>query len=141
MAAVSADPRSIVRRCLEDIVARGDLAVAEKVLAEDVVFHTANGAVLRGRREFQHFAQQMREAFPDLRFEIEEEMADGDRVATRYTMRGTFQSTLMGLLPNGEEFAVQGIDTFRLRDGRVAEIHASYDTLGQMQQLGIVPKL
>lgn len=135
------DQKAIVRRCFEDIVARGDLAVAEKVLAEDVVFHTATGTVLRGRREFQHFAQQMREAFPDLRFEIEEEIADGKRVATRYTMRGTFQCTLMGLLPNGEEFAVQSIDTFRVRDGKVVEIHASYDTLGQMQQLGVVPKL
>jgi steroid delta-isomerase-like uncharacterized protein len=133
--------KSIVRRCFDDIVARGDLAAAEQIIAEDLVFHTANGAVLRGRREFQHFAQQMREAFPDLRFEIEEEIVDGDHVATRYTMRGTFQSTLMGLLPNGEAFAVQGIDTFRLRDGKVVEIHASYDTLGQMQQLGIVEKI
>ena len=135
------DPRAIVRRCFEDIVARGDLAVADQILADDVTFHTANGSVLRGKREFQHFAQQMREAFPDLRFEIQEEICDGDRVATRYTMRGTFQSTLMGLLPNGEEFAVQGIDTFRLKDGRIAEIHASYDTLGQMQQLDAVPRL
>ncbi len=138
---MGADAKAIVRRCFEDIVARGDLAAAEKVLGEDVVFHTATGAVLRGRREFQHFAQQMREAFPDLRFEIQEELVDGDRVATRYTMRGTFESTLMGLLPNDEEFVVQGIDTFRLEDGKIVEIHASYDTLGQMQQLGVVPKI
>ena len=135
------DPRAIVRRCFEDIVARGDLAVADQILADDVVFHTANGKVLRGRRDFQHFAQATREAFPDLRFDIEEEICEGDRVATRYTMRGTFQSTLMGLLPNGEEFAVQGIDTFRLKDGKVVEIHASYDTLGQMQQLDVVEKI
>ena len=57
------------------------------------------------------------------------------------TANGTFESTLMGLLPNGEEFAVQGIDTFRLKDGKVVEIHASYDTLGQMQQLEVVPRI
>ena len=56
-------------------------------------------------------------------------------------MSGTFQTTLMGLSPNGEQFSVRGIDTFRVVDGRVVEIHASYDTLGQMQQLGVVPKL
>lgn len=83
----------------------------------------------------------MREAFPDLRFEIHEEIAEGDRVCTRYTMSGTFESTLMGLLPNDEPFTVAGIDTFRLQDGKVVEIHASYDTLGQMQQLGVVPKI
>ncbi len=56
-------------------------------------------------------------------------------------MRGTFTTTLMGLLPTGNEFAVRGIDTFRVVDGQVTEIFASYDTLGQMQQLGVMPKL
>jgi steroid delta-isomerase-like uncharacterized protein len=135
------DPTSIVRRCFEDIIVRGDIAVADEVLAKDVLFTTVTGAVLRGRREFQHFAEQLRNAFPDISFDIEEEFTDGERVATRYTMRGTFQSTLMGLLPTGEEFAVRGIDTFRVVDGKVVEIHACYDTLGQLQQLGVVPKI
>jgi steroid delta-isomerase-like uncharacterized protein len=138
---MTADPREIVRRCFEDIIVRGDIAVADEVLAKDVLFTTVTGAVLRGRREFQHFAEQLRNAFPDISFDMEEEFTDGERVATRYTMRGTFQSTLMGLLPTGEEFAVRGIDTFRVVDGKVVEIHACYDTLGQLQQLGVVPKI
>lgn len=138
---MSGDLKAIVRRCFEDVIVRGDLSVANEVIAEDLVFHTSTGAVLRGRREFQHFAQQMREAFPDIRFELEEEIREGDHVCTRYTMSGTFLSTLMGLLPNGEHFSVRGIDTFRVVNGKVVEIHASYDTLGQMQQLGIVPKI
>lgn len=138
---MSDDAKVIVRRCFEDVIVRGDLGVAEEVLDHDVVFHTAIGTVLKGRREFQHFAQQMREAFPDIHFDIEEEIREGEVVCTRYTMSGTFLSTLMGLLPNGEQFKVQGIDTFRVRNGKVVEIHASYDTLGQMQQLGIVSKL
>ncbi|MBI2323603.1 MAG: ester cyclase [Chloroflexi bacterium] len=135
------DPKAIVRRCFEDVIVRGDIEVADEVVDHDLVFQTATGAVLRGRREFQHFAEQLREAFPDIKFEIEEEFADGEHVCTRYTMSGTFLSTLMGLLPNGERFSVRGIDTFRVVDGKVVEIHASYDMLGQMQQLGIVPKI
>jgi steroid delta-isomerase-like uncharacterized protein len=138
---MNADPRQVVRRCFEDIIVRGDIDVADQVLAKDVVFTTATGAVLSGRREFQHFAEQLRTAFPDISFDLEEEFTDGERVSTRYTMRGTFESTLMGLLPTGREFAVRGIDTFRVVDGKVVEIHASYDTLGQLQQLGVVPKL
>ena len=138
---MSADPTAVVRRCFEDIIVRGDIAVADEVLSKDVVFTTVTGAVLRGRREFQHFAEQLRNAFPDIAFDIEEEFTDGERVSTRYVMRGTFQSTLMGLLPTGEEFAVRGIDTFRVVDGKVVEIHACYDTLGQLQQLGVVPKI
>lgn len=138
---MNADPKAVVRRCFEDIICRGDLAVADEVLAPDVVFTTVSGDVIRGRREFQRFAEQLRGAFPDISFELEEEIAEDGRVCTRYVMRGTFMSTLMGFLPTGKEFAVRGIDTFRVVDGKVVEIHASYDTLGQMQQLGVVPKL
>ena len=134
------DPIAIARRCFEDIICRGDLDAAEEVLAEDVLFTTVNGEILRGRRAFQNFAAQFREAFPDVRFEFQEEFTDGERVCTRFVMRGTFLSTLMGLLPTGTEFAVGGIDTFRVVNGKVVEIHASYDTLGQLQQLGVVPK-
>ena len=136
-----ADPRAIARRCFEDIICRGDMQAADEVLAEDVVFTTVTGEVLRGRRAFENFAAQLGEAFPDIGFDIEEEFTDGERVATRFVMRGTFQSTLMGLLPNGMEFAVRGIDTFRVVGGKVVEIHACYDTLGQMQQLGVVPRI
>lgn len=138
---MDADPKAIVRRCFEDIICRGDLAVADEVLAADVVFTTVSGDLILGRREFQRFAQQLREAFPDISFQFEEEIVDGGRVCTRYVMCGTFMSTLMGLLPNGREFAVRGIDTFRVVDGKVVEIHAAYDTLGQMPQLGVVPQL
>jgi steroid delta-isomerase-like uncharacterized protein len=134
----SKDPIAIARRCFEDIVCRGDMAAAEEILAPDVVFTTANGEVLRGRRAFEIFAGQMFEAFPDIRFEFQEEFTDGERVCARFVMRGTFLSTLMGLLPTGAEFTVTGIDTFRVVDGKVTEIHATYDTLGQMQQLGVV---
>lgn len=136
-----ADPRTIVRQCFEDVVCRGDMAVADLVLAKDVVFTTVSGDVLRGRGEFKHFAEAFRSAFPDIRFQFEAEVCEGEMVSTRYVMRGTFLGTLMGLLPTGNEFSVRGIDTFRVVDGKVVEIHASFDTLGQMQQLGVVPKI
>ena len=134
----ASDPIAIARRCFEDIVCRGDMTVAEEILAPDVVFTTVSGEVLRGRRAFENFAMQMLEAFPDIRFEFTEEFTDGERVCARFVMRGTFLSTLMGLLPTGAEFTVAGIDTFRVVDGKVTEIHAMYDTLGQLQQLGVV---
>ena len=134
-------PKAIVRRVFEDVMSRGDLGAVDELLAKDVVFTTVNGDVLRGRSAFKHFAEQVRTAFPDIRFDIEAELQDGDRVCSRYVMRGTFLSTLMGLPPNGASFAVRGIDIFRVRDGKVDEIHASYDTLGQLQQLGIVPRI
>lgn len=138
---MSADSKAIVRRCFEDVVCRGDMAVADEILAKDVVFTTVSGAVLRGRSEFKRFAETFRDAFPDISFQFEAELCEGELVSTRYVMRGTFLGTLMGLLPTGNEFSVRGIDTFRVVDGKVVEIFASFDTLGQMQQLGVVPKL
>jgi steroid delta-isomerase-like uncharacterized protein len=138
MTAAKADPVAIARRCFEDIICKWDATVADEILAPDVMFTTVNGDVLRGKREFQNFAMQLGEAFPDIRFDLQELFTDGERVCVRFVMRGTFLSTVMGLLPTGEEFAVTGIDTFRVVDGKVTEIHASYDTLGQMQQLGVV---
>jgi len=135
---MTTDPIALATRCFEDIICKGDVDAADEILAEDVVFTTVSGEVLRGRRAFQNFALQLRGAFPDIRFEFKEAFTDGERVCTRFVMRGTFLSTVMGLLPTGEEFAVTGIDTFRVVDGKVTEIHASYDTLGQMQQLGAV---
>ena len=137
---MSADRKAIARKVF-DVVCRGDMAVADDILAQDVVFTTVSGAVLRGRSEFKHFAEAFRNAFPDISFQLEAELCEGDLVSARYLMRGTFLGTLMGLLPTGNEFSVRGIDTFRVVDGKVVEIYASFDTLGQMQQLGIVPKL
>ncbi len=137
---MSADRKAIARKVF-DVVCGGDMAVADEILAPDVVFTTVSGAVLRGRSEFKHFAEAFRNAFPDISFQLEAELCEGDLVSARYLMRGTFLGTLMGLLPTGNEFSVRGIDTFRVVDGKVVEIYASFDTLGQMQQLGIVPKL
>ena len=61
---MTADPRTIVRQCFEDVVCRGDMAVADRVLAKDVVFTTVSGEVLRGRGEFKRFAEAFRSAFP-----------------------------------------------------------------------------
>ena len=138
MTTMTPDPIAIARRCFEDIITKGDVAVADEILAPDVTFTMVTGEVLRGKREFQNFAVQLGEAFPDIRFDLEELFTDGERVCARFVMRGTFLSTVMGLLPTGEEFAVTGIDTFRVLNGKITEIHASYDTLGQMQQLGVV---
>jgi predicted ester cyclase len=138
MNAPAAEPIAVARRCFDDIICRGDLAAGEEVLAADVQFTTVTGEVLRDRRAFQNFAAQLREAFPDIRFEFQEQFTDGEWVCIRFVMRGTFLSTLMGLLPTGAEFAVTGIDTFRIVGGKVTEIHASYDTLGQLQQLGVI---
>ena len=78
-------------------------------------------------------------AFPDFSVTIEDAIAEGDRVAVRVTVRGTHQGALMGIPPTGKQIAIKAISMWRVTDGRIVERWESADTLGLMQQLGVIP--
>jgi len=139
-AAVGGDIRGTAR-AVYDIVMQADFPAIERIVARDILFHTSTGDEVRGHAEFRDYIETLKTAFPDITFVIEDVLADGDKVAVRYQVKGTFVETLWGVLPTGSEFAVRGIDIFRVVDGRVVEIWASDDTLSRMQQLGVAPQL
>ena len=70
---------------------------------------------------------------------LEDMIAEGDKVAVRFTLRGTHGGDLMGIPPTGKPVAVTGIDINRIADGKIAERWANFDALGLMQQLGVIP--
>jgi predicted ester cyclase len=78
-------------------------------------------------------------AFPDMRAEIHDQVAEGDKVVTRKTFYGTQQGEFMGIPPTGKKVAFDVIDIFRIADGRILEHWFAGDMLGLMQQLGAVP--
>jgi len=80
-----------------------------------------------------------RTAFPDVRFTVEDQIADGDLLANRFTVRGTHQGEFMGIPPTGKQATVSGIDMIRVRDGKVVEHWVQMDQMGLMQQLGLMP--
>ena len=82
-----------------------------------------------------------RQAFPDLHFTIEDQVAEGDKVATRYTFRGTQQGELMGISPTGKQVSIGGISIYRITDGKMQQAWIEYDMLGLLQQLGVVPRM
>jgi predicted ester cyclase len=81
-----------------------------------------------------------RTAFPDLQIPIEDVIAEGDRVVTRWTTRGTHQGELMGAAPTGNQLTVTGILIDRVSGGKIEEEWVDYDTLHLMQQIGAVPQ-
>ena len=83
----------------------------------------------------------LRTAFPDLRIVIEDQVAEGDKVASRYTGSGTHQGELRGFPPTNNRVEVTGTITSRFADGKIVEEWNNIDGLGMMQQLGIVPPL
>jgi steroid delta-isomerase-like uncharacterized protein len=80
-----------------------------------------------------------RAAFPDLHFAIEDQIAEGDKVVTRYTFSGTQQGPLMGIPATGKHVSITGISIYRVVNGKMQAAWIEYDMLGLMQQIGMVP--
>ncbi len=82
-----------------------------------------------------------RSAFPDTEFELNDLIEEGDKVAARITATGTHKGTLMGIAPTGKRVSISGIVITQFRDGKQVESWSSYDQLGMLQQLGVVPSM
>jgi steroid delta-isomerase-like uncharacterized protein len=131
--------KAIVRRSLEELFTHGDLGVADEVFAADYVGHdTELPQPLRGPEEVKRFVAMYRTAFPDLVVSVEDQIAEGDRVVTRFVARGTHRGPLMGIPPTGRKVTVPGISIDRIVDGKSAEAWINYDVMGMMQQLGVL---
>ena len=78
-------------------------------------------------------------AFPDISHQVQDQLAEGDLVATRILMRGTHQKEMMGIPATGNEIAISAINMVRVDDGKIAEHWVNSDSLGMMMQLGVVP--
>jgi steroid delta-isomerase-like uncharacterized protein len=136
----SDENKDISRRADEELFNRGNLSIADELFASNFVYHDpVSHEEWRGPESVKSYATMLRVAFPDLHQTIEEQIAEGDKVAYRWTARGTHQGEFMGIAPTGNRVEMTGISIARLIDGKLEEIWENYDALGMMQQLGIVP--
>jgi steroid delta-isomerase-like uncharacterized protein len=132
-----------VRRVQEEVFSQGgNLDAVEEVYAPDYVGHAPPYGDIRGTEDAKQSAATDRQAFPDLQTTIEDMVAEGDKVVTRWTMRGTHQGETEGLGPaTGKRIEITGIGMYKLTDeGKIAEFWDHFDALGMMQQLGLIPK-
>jgi predicted ester cyclase len=97
---------------------------------------TATEGEVSGLEGFKALVSMYRSALPDLRVPVEELIAEGDRVVTRWRARGTHQGELMGNAPTGNQASVSGILIDRISGGKIEEEWVDYDTLHLMQQIG-----
>jgi steroid delta-isomerase-like uncharacterized protein len=134
MATVTHDLKSIIRRFWEEGANQQNWAVFDEIIAEDYVGHDAGRA--RGREELKAELAGDAAAFSDLRYTIEDMVAEGDRVVSRWTARGTHTGSLLNIPPTGKLVTVTGISIDRLVNGRVVEGWTEFDSLGMLQQLG-----
>jgi steroid delta-isomerase-like uncharacterized protein len=139
---MSADTKAIARRFLEEAFNSGNLDVVNELVAPEFVNHDAAlPEPTVGIEAAKASIAGYREAFPDLRLTIEQQLAEGEYVTTRWSARGTHQGNLMGMAPTGKQATVTGITIDRIVSGRFVESWTNWDTLGLMQQLGVIPAL
>jgi steroid delta-isomerase-like uncharacterized protein len=133
------EDKAIVRRGIEQFANQGNFAAIDELVDRDYVFHAPGLPELRGHEGFTQMVMLQRTAFPDLHFTIEDMIAEGETVVTRFTARGTHRGELMGIPPTGKQASFPGILISRITNGKIVEEWEISDDLGMLQQLGVVP--
>lgn len=139
----SDENKAILSHALDEIWNKGNLEAADELVNTDFAAQTntlglaANTDLVRMKRSVAMY----RAAFPDLRITFDDMVAESDRVAVRFTATGTHLGQMMGIPPTGKRVSVANITVYHLRDGRIVDQQGLTDTLGLLQQLGVVSPL
>lgn len=132
------DNKNALRRLYAEFVDRGNGQVLEEIVAPD--FTSDAVPAVKGVEAVKAIVLPVREAFPDLHHTIHDLLAEGDRVAVRWTMKGTHRGPFSGIPATGKPVAFNAISIYRFQDGKIAELWAQVDRLGLLQQLGAAPQ-
>ncbi len=130
---------AIVQRWVTEMWAGGNLGLVDEFTTPDYVFRAPGIGEVRGRQALKELATQFRTAFPVYINTIEDQLAAGDRVATRGATRGTHEAAFDDIPATGRSVTVEWIPISRFEGARIVEEWEVYDALGLLQQLGAVP--
>jgi steroid delta-isomerase-like uncharacterized protein len=137
---MSEENKAKARRLFEEGFSQGNTDVVDEVLNPDFVCYDPNSesGEVRGSETIKAEIEYFRNAVADLTYTIEDQMAEGDKVVTRYTVSGTHQGEFFGVAGTGERITMSGISIDRFEDGKMVEEWPEYDLLGVMRQIGAV---
>jgi steroid delta-isomerase-like uncharacterized protein len=125
----------LVERFVAEVINGGNMRLLSALVAPEQVTHDPTGD-LYGPEGLRIDIAGYRAAFPDLEMTTDDLVADGDRIARRFTIRGTHRGAFMGVPPSGRQVEVGGIAIHRVAQGRLVETWLSYDCLSLLKQLG-----
>jgi steroid delta-isomerase-like uncharacterized protein len=138
---MSVQNKALAARFYGEVFGQGKLEVADELLSADFIWHAPAlpQGVARGPAGIKLFARHLREAFPDLRLKTEESIAEGDRVAQRWSFRGTQRGEFGGVAATGRQVMTSGVNLFRFAGDKIVELWGEVDQLGMLQQVGAMP--
>jgi steroid delta-isomerase-like uncharacterized protein len=138
---LSSENKAIMRRVFEEVFNQGKLDVAGEIFATDYILHVPVAGEVRSLESFKQFVSMYRTAFPDLQFTIEDQIAEGDKVVARTTVRATHKGDFHGIPATGKEVAFTNIVIFHIAGGKIVEAWEEFSLMGLMQQLGVIPPM
>jgi len=133
------DNKQFMRQFVEEAINKKNLDAIDELVAEDFVEHVPFPGQGPGREGLRQVLAAFLSAFPDIRWTLEEQIAEGEKVVSRFTMTGTHRGDFLGIPPTGKSVNIWGVVIDVVRDGKFAESRIIMDTLGLMQQLGMIP--
>jgi steroid delta-isomerase-like uncharacterized protein len=131
--------KAVLRRLIEEAFGKGNLAAVDQLVADTFVEHAPPPGIPANKAGVKQTVEMFRSAFPDMTIAIEDVIAEGDKVAVRLVSRGTHKGPLMGIAPTGRTVNIREQHWVRIANGQIVEHWGIEDSLGMMQQLGVVP--
>ena len=132
--------KDLVSRAVKEIWNDANYDDLEEFITRDFTIHFADpGQRIHGVQGVKQFYKELRQAFPDLHFTIDSQIAEADKVVTQWTARGTHKGVFRGIQPSGRRVTMTSIDIDRIINGKIVECWPSMDELGLLRQLGALP--
>lgn len=136
---MATDPKQISRRVIEEVWNKKNLNAADELIATNFVSHDAQSPMpVRGVEGYKQLVKHYLEAFPDCHFTIEDQIAEGQMEMTRWSVTSTHKGNLGNIPATGRQMTITGITFSRMENGKLAEMWTNWDTLGMLQQLGVL---
>jgi steroid delta-isomerase-like uncharacterized protein len=133
--------KEILHRFFRELFSEGNLDVADEIVGLNYVNHNAMPGEMPGREGLKGFASVLRSAFPDLQFTFEHQLADEDKVVTRWIAEGTHQGEFLGIPATNRSLSITGTNIHLVSGGKIQEAWQDWDALGLMQQLSVIPEI
>jgi steroid delta-isomerase-like uncharacterized protein len=131
--------KALFKRWFEDVVNANDYSKVEELLAPNYRAHFPGAPEAIDRDGHRGMVELFAAAFPDWEEQIQDVIAEGDRVVLRVTAGGTHEGEFQGIAPSGKQVAITGMGIVRIENGQIAESWWEFDAIGLMQQLGAIP--
>ena len=131
--------KAIIRRFWEEVFNGRKLSLIDELFTNDWVYHGVGGLKVYGPEGLKQFLTAYHNAFPDIQVKVENLIAEGDKVVSHVTSRGTHKGELMGIAPTGKQVTVPVICISRFVDDKIGENWEIIDLFGMLQQLDVIP--